>query len=75
MSNGTRLHHFKVKIAVEPVIGHCSEISSYHTLFLIITGDAIGVVTQLRGVYCYESNSMKPVYRYDAGIQDSKEGG
>ena len=43
MSNGTRLHHFKVKIAVEPVIGHCSEISSYHTLFLIIiTGGAIG---------------------------------
>ena len=31
---------------------------------------------QLCGVYCYELNSMKPiVYRYDAGIQDNKEGG
>ena len=31
---------------------------------------------QLCGVYCYGLNSMKPIgYRYDAGVQDNKEGG
>ena len=30
---------------------------------------------QLRGVYYYKLNSIKPIYQYDAGIQDNKEGG
>ena len=65
-------------MAMEPVIGHYSDHSSYHTLFLTITGDAIGVVFNSGEYYCYKLNtSMKPVvvYWYDAGIQDNKEGG
>ena len=41
----------KVKMAVEPVIGHCSVCGIFSHLILIITGDAIGVVVTNYGEY------------------------
>ena len=50
----------------------CSFILSH--LILIITGDAIGVNGQLRGVLLLQIEQYE-AGRYDAGIQDNKEGG